>query len=258
MIHAHLLGFIHTGKNIDRQNAAVNARVVGGTIQLFTVAGDVEEVIDERTLDAIIEDAGVDAAYVEKLESQMGSMLTDRAKLDFYDRMESLKTILVENVPTGYGYKDFLDRIGRSEAMNQIGLAGEKPYYIETVYRTNYGTAHSAGRWKAAQASPLVYMLEYISVDDDRRTPICEQLHGTRKLKTDPFWSTYNPLNHFSCRSTVIELTESFVEINNIKEKDPGVITADHPEDFQTNPGESNKWMKSTVSMKKRLKEFEG
>jgi len=29
------------------------------------------------------------------------------------------------------------------------------------------------------------------------------------------------------------------------------------PEDFQTNPGESNAWMKSSKGMKERLKEYE-
>jgi hypothetical protein len=199
MIHSNLLGIIHSQRNIDRQEAAVNAGVTGGTVQLFTVKGDVEEVIDERTVDAILDDAGVDAAYVEELEEQMADMLSDRAKLDFYDRMEALKTILIENVPTGVGYRDFLDRIGRSEAMNSIGLAGEKPYYVETVYRTNYGTAHSAGRWKSAQESPIVEMLKYQVVDDDRITEnICLPLKGTIRKKTDEFWSLYMPLNHFS------------------------------------------------------------
>lgn len=166
---------------------------------MFSVKGDVEEVIDERTIDSILEDAGVDQAYIDEIESQMSGMLSDRAKLDFYDNMEALKRILVENVPTGYGYRDFLDRIGRSEAMRNIGLAGEEPYYIETVYRTNYASAHSAGRWKEAQASKIVTMLEYQVVDDDRTTDhICRPLKGTIRDKKDPFWSTYTPPNHFS------------------------------------------------------------
>lgn len=199
MLHSHLLGFIHVQKNIERQEAAVNASVRGGTLEVFGIEDDVAEVIDDRTVQSVLEDAGVDKEYIIDIENKMGPMLTDRAKLDFFDSMKSLRSILAENIPTGMGYRDFLKQVGRSQAMADIGLAGESPYYIETVYRTNYGTAHSAGRWKSAQASPLVSMLKYMTVNDSRRTEdICEPLNDVIRLKTDPFWSTYMPLNHFS------------------------------------------------------------
>ena len=260
MLHSHLLGFIHAQENINRQEEAVNAGVKGGTVHLFNAETEeeVKVVIDERTIDSIREDAGVDQAYIDEIESQMSGMLSDRAKLDFYDNMEALKTVLVENVPTGYGYRDFLKKIGRDQAMENIGLAGEKPYYIETVYRTNYASAHSAGRWKAAQASPLVVKLEYQAVLDDRTTDnICRPMNGTIRDKKDPFWSSYMPPNHFSCRSSVSELTESYVAINGVEETEiPTDLEV--PNDFQSNPGESDSWMKSSKGMKQRLNEYEG
>jgi SPP1 gp7 family putative phage head morphogenesis protein len=198
-LHAHLLGIIHANRNIEQQEDAAALRITDGIVQLFAIQDDIEEVIDDKTIDSILEDAGVDIEYVEELQKEMAGMVNDRAKLDFYDSMKSLRSILAENVPTGLGYRDFLDKIGRDQAMANIGLAGESPYYIETVYRTNYGTAHSAGRWKSAQESPLVLMLQYVAVNDNRTTKdICKPLNGTIRKKTDPFWSTYNPLNHFS------------------------------------------------------------
>ena len=80
----------------------------------------------------------------------------------------------------------------------QIGISANNPYYLEKVYRTNYATAHNAGKWHAAQESSLVTLLEYVGVDDDRNTKICEDLRGTRLPKDDPFWKTYYPINHFS------------------------------------------------------------
>lgn len=198
-LHAHLLGIIHANQNIEQQEDAAALRITGGTVQLFAIQDDVEVVIDDGTIDSLLEDAGVDAEYIETIQEEMSDMVSDRAKLDFYDNMKSLRSILAENVPTGLGYRDFLDKIGRDQAMANIGLAGESPWYIENVYRTNYGTAHSAGRWKSAQESPLVVMLQYVAVEDDRTTEnICEPLNGTIRKKTDPFWLTYNPLNHFS------------------------------------------------------------
>ncbi|MCP4710586.1 MAG: hypothetical protein GY869_18335, partial [Planctomycetes bacterium] len=257
IIHSNLMGMIHARANIARQETAARKLRGDQDVEIFDTRAEVKVVIDEQTIDSLLDDAGTGAEYITELEAGTAEMVSTRARLDFYDRMDALTKILAENVPTGLGYRDFLDRIGRSKAMDSIGLAGEKPYYIETVYRTNYGTAHSAGRWKSAQESPLVVMLRYESVDDNRRTPICAQLAGTVKKKDDPFWSTYNPLNHFSCRSTVSELTETYVEINKIKETADPSITADHPKDFQTNPGESDAWMKPSKGMKKRLKEFE-
>lgn len=155
--------------------------------------------IDDRTVDSILKDAGVDEAYVKELEKKMSQMVSDRAKLDFYNRMDLFKNILAENVPTGLGYRDWLKKVKRGDVMEQLGLAGEKPYYLETVYRTNYGTAHSAARWKAAQESPLVAMLEYTAVIDSRTTEdICKPLNKTIRKKTDSFWSKYMPINHFS------------------------------------------------------------
>lgn len=185
--------------NIARQEEAINAGIRGGIVQLYGVQDDVKVVIDDKTIDSILDDAGVDTKYIDTLEKEMHEMLNDRAKLDFYDNMKSLQSILIENIPTGAGYRDFLDKIGRDQAMERIGLAGESPYYIETVYRTNYGTAHSAGRWKAAQESSLVTLMKYMIVDDNRTTKnICLPLSGTIRKKTDPWWSTYMPLNHFS------------------------------------------------------------
>ena len=255
MIHSHLLGFMHVARVVTEQEKSVNASAAG--IVPFGVVDDAEGVIDERTVDSLLTDAGVDKDYIERLQRTMAPMLSDRAKLDFYDNMKALRAILAANVPTGLGYREFLDQIGRSTAMEAIGLAGERPYYIETVYRTNYGSAHSAGRWKSAQASPLVSMLRYVAVIDDRTTDdICRPLAGVTKLKTDPFWNKYVPPNHFSCRSQITEFTESYVERRGIKET-PTPTGLEVPKEFQTNPGQSDAWMKSTKGMKERLIEYE-
>lgn len=247
-MHGHLLGYIHANKNIEAQEKAA-AR--------FSAKTDAAYVIDEKTIDAILEDAGVGQEYVDELAGKMDGMLTARAKLDFYDNMEALQKLFIKNVPTGLGLRDFMDRVGRDEIMNTLGLAGEEPYYIGNVYRTNYSTAHSVGRWKAAQASKLVTMLEYAAVLDGGTTDICMQLNGVRRKKSDPFWDKYYTPNHYQERSQVLEYTESYVALNGIKESGPVTITAeDQGEDFAVNPGQSDDWMKPTKGMKKRLEKF--
>ena len=197
MVHANLLGFVHSRKTISEQESEARKKLASMP-EMFGVKSDVEEFIDEQTVDAILEDAGVDQEYVDFLEDEMDGMLTDRAKLDFSDNMRGLQKILATNVPTGLGFRDFMDQVGQDSIMQQLGLAGESPHYIENVYRTNYGTAHSVGRWKSAQESTLVSMLEYASIVDGGTTDICLELHGVIRKKSDPFWSQYYTLNHFS------------------------------------------------------------
>jgi SPP1 gp7 family putative phage head morphogenesis protein len=215
-------------------------------------------VIDERTIETILEDAGVGKDYIRELEAALQDTLPVRAKLDFYDSMKTLQKYLAENVPTGMGLREFIDSVGKDEVMTALGISPENPHYIETVYRTNYGTAHSAGRWAASQASKSVVLLEYQAVMDNRTTPICSELNGVILPKDHPFWDAHYPLNHFSCRSTVTELTESYVEIEGIEETQTPLIDADiiH-KDFNTNPGQSLDWMKPSKGMKERLASYE-
>lgn len=49
------------------------------------------------------------------------------------------------------------------------------------------------------------------------------------------------------------------MKLNKIKETESIAITAkDQGEGFDTNPGDSANWMKSTKGMKERLAEYEG
>ena len=261
ILHSNLLGFIHSKRNIERQEQAALASVAGVKHRIpeviaFGVKADVRAVVNEGQIEALIEDAGVGEEYVYELQQKLQETVSTRAKLDFYDNMKTLQRVIAETIPTGFGYQDFMDRQGKNKILKRLGLHEESPYYIETVYRTNYTTAHSVGRWKSAQASPLVSMLRFVSVSDDRRTDICKELHGMTLVKNDPGWSVYTPPNHFSCRSTILEVTESYAKINGIKEYMPPV-TEIVPTGFDKNPGESDAWMVPSKGMEKRLKEYE-
>lgn len=209
-------------------------------------------IIDQKTIDELIERAGLGEEYIKKVKLELGIKSNLIAELDFYDRMSRLQTIFAESLPTGLGLRDWMDRIGKDDIMRELGLHKENKYYLENVYRTNYATAHSAGRYRAGQQDPSVIYYEYVGVDDGRQTPICKQLSGTIKRKDDLFWNTYYPPNHFQCRSQALEITESYAAIKGISQKSPK-ITEQPDKGFDVNPGQRNRWMKPTKAMKDRL-----
>lgn len=88
---------------------------------------------------------------------------------------------------------------------------GEKPYRLETTFRTWTQRAYAAGRYEM-QVDPAVLeqrpYWEFVAILDSRTSAICSSLNHVVRPALDPFWQTRNPPLHHSCRSTVVSLTE--------------------------------------------------
>lgn len=88
---------------------------------------------------------------------------------------------------------------------------GEKPYRVETIFRTNVQTAYNAGRWEQMQDPDVIEIRpfsRYLAILDTRTTRlICRPIADTILPQDDPWWRTHWPPLHFSCRSTVLPLT---------------------------------------------------
>lgn len=210
---------------------------------------------DSADIDEIIKAADIEA-QVLAIEKTIGKKVSTIGKLDFYDRMDRFKTVFSESANTGESVKQFIKRVGDPEIMDKLGLSNKSPHYLETVYRTNHTSAHSAGRWQAAEAFPEPIMLQYVGVQDSRQAAICSQCTGTVAPQDDRFWSVHTPPNHFSCRCTIIEITQSYADLRGIKPV-RNVITETPGAGFSTNPGASDDWMKPTKDMTQRLKSYE-
>jgi SPP1 gp7 family putative phage head morphogenesis protein len=87
---------------------------------------------------------------------------------------------------------------------------GETPgYLVEAIFRTQTQLAYSAGQYNANQDDAIQDILwgyVYSAVEDDRTTELCSSLDGTQLPQDDPFWNTFFPPNHWSCRSMAIEI----------------------------------------------------
>lgn len=177
------------------------------------------------------------------------------SRLSDADMMERVKTLLSENLESGGGLKEFLEKTD-TEILDGLGLAGNGGgWYWENVYRTNVQTAYNAGRALGFEAVKPV-ALELVGIGDMRQTEICRSLTQppVRKMYDDPFWKTHWPPFHFGCRTTIRAIYDP-AEL----EEEP--ITVDVPEEkpaqgFGTYPITSGNWWRELASMTKRAKKY--
>ena len=86
-------------------------------------------------------------------------------------------------------------------ALDRQGVTLQRPYAIETIFRTTMQTAYSAGRWSANEdpaVQEILWGYEYSAVMDDRTTDLCSELDGMRRPKTDEVWRRLWPPNHYN------------------------------------------------------------
>lgn len=102
--------------------------------------------------------------------------------------------------------------------------------YSETVVRTNYATATSAGRFREAEelrGSGIPVGFEFLAVLDSDTRPGHAALHGMRARADDPVWRTWTPPLSWNCRcvcSPLIgdDVPRAFVRLPTGAEKTPG------------------------------------
>lgn len=76
--------------------------------------------------------------------------------------------------------------------------------HLKTEYNLAVAGGQMAGKWVDIEAhKEALPLLEFDAVLDKQTTDLCRSLHGTVLPVDHPFWKTYYPPNHFSCRSTV-------------------------------------------------------
>ncbi len=95
------------------------------------------------------------------------------------------------------------------KAFDGMGLALDKPYLYETLFRSESAIAYTAGRLKANNDPAIQEILwgyEYQAIDDGRARSNHLALDGVRKPKDDPFWATNMPPNGYNCRCTISEI----------------------------------------------------
>lgn len=178
------------------------------------------------------------------------------ARISSHDVYAKVQSSLARAQDQGLTKKQWLDDLGKEGIFNQIGISKKNPWYWDNVFRTNIETGYNAGKWEQYQkSSDLIFALEYIAVDDRRTTELCSALNGTIEPIKSPFWSSYNPPNHYQCRSTTAPITTTEAEITGATMNPPPASIPEFPtKSFRGNP--AKKFTKLSPSLKKRAKEY--
>ena len=87
----------------------------------------------------------------------------------------------------GFANKEWTDKLGEDGILKSVGFRRSNSSYLETVFNT----------------LDKIKYLEYVVIDDDRTTPICRRLGGTKLPR--PFCATYTPLT----TSTAVQYSEA-------------------------------------------------
>lgn len=129
-------------------------------------------------------------------------------------------------IASGTTLEDFKHEIGEQL---ESAWGEDEPWRTETIFRTWVQRAYGAGRY-ALMTDELVREMRpfwrFVSVLDNRTSPICEELDGTTRPADDTWWKEHNPPLHHRCRSTVVSLTPEEAAEEGLTEDPPPIRPA--------------------------------
>ncbi|MFH2124935.1 MAG: DUF935 family protein [Pseudomonadota bacterium] len=105
------------------------------------------------------------------------------------------------------------------EMFARRGLAGPRPWHLETVFRNNVQSAYMAGRYRQ-MVDPEVLgqrpFWQYETVGDAQVRPDHAAQHGKVYPAHHPFWTFWYPPNGHNCRCDVISLSGDEIRARNL------------------------------------------
>jgi SPP1 gp7 family putative phage head morphogenesis protein len=124
---------------------------------------------------------------------------------------ESVERIALSAVATAIREMDTVDgAVSRLRAAFDVaGITTQKPWALESMYRTQSNVAYSAGQWQAnldPAIQDILWGYEYITIGDERVRPNHQALEGTRLPKDHPRWRAIYPPCGYGCRCSAIEI----------------------------------------------------
>jgi SPP1 gp7 family putative phage head morphogenesis protein len=148
------------------------------------------------------------ASFYEELETYAGSAFTI-SRINNINTLSNIKQYITTQLSETVNPVELKEAIQAFAVSN--GDSPLSPSHLQTVVTTNLQTAFSAGQYEILKTTPNEYWQYFNS---DPQTELCRELSGIVLKKSDPFWDSYFPPNHFNCHSTVLSL-----DINTIKEE---------------------------------------
>lgn len=190
---AHVLG---------RAQVAEEAAALAGSIGLRWEPLQAEEALawlQQRTT--------VDYAQFQASAAAVKARSFSLARHEGGELVAAVKARLDRAFDEGQSYAEFAK--GYRQLMADLGRTATDPWHLQTVFRSATQNALSVGRYKqmidpdVRSARPY---WQYVAVQDDGTTELCEWLDGQTYPADHEFWATYGPPNHFNCRGTIVTL----------------------------------------------------
>ena len=195
------------------------------------------------------------------LEKKMRFRAFTMAKLGEVKVIETVKKQLAKAMEGGEGFAASFETV---KAIAKASGKTLKPFYWETVFRTNVQGAYVAGKLTQYQKfPPAAYQL--LVIEDVRTSDICKHLltqsgYGVVLPVEHQFWKKYGfPPYHMNCRTGICAVYKSQIgeDGNNVENRSMKSFEKFKVQDgFGGNPiGNGSFWLMSD-EMKKRATEF--
>ena len=215
------------------------------------------EFVATGTIEKLSELIGLTRKELLGLIKKGVSKTDDISTLLFYDSVTRLTDTIGQTIKKGETIRQWTDRIGEDEILKKLGFHKTKPWVLDTIFETNMTSAINAGTYTEIMKNKEIEMITFYNPGDERTTEeICLPFVDFTRPKNDEIWNTITPPNHFKCRSDLGYWTKVNAEILGI-ESTPEIPDFNIPKEFQSNPAKNNNWLKSSKTMKKRIKEYE-
>jgi hypothetical protein len=110
------------------------------------------------------------------------------------EELYTVQRAIERAISKGTTLEDF--KADAAEVFARRGWDTDKPYRIDLIFRNNVQTSYAVGQWQEINTGNLFKFVEYSSINDSRRTPLCKRLNRMVWARDDPALDRLAPMNH--------------------------------------------------------------
>lgn len=141
--------------------------------------------------------------YYGELQGVARQLAFSIAGIASYDQLQAVRDSLAKATATGQSY-------GEWKKLASTANLGLPEYRIANIWRTNLQSTYMRGRQEQMLKSvDVMPYWQYDAINDSRVRPSHLAMDGTIRRWDDPWWNGHYPPNGYSCRCSVVPLTES-------------------------------------------------
>lgn len=143
----------------------------------------------------------------EKLSADLRTQAFTLGRLSQIDTISKVKEAYVKQLKSSeVSVKKFIE-----DALEITGNDIGYSQYFDLVFRTNLQKDYNAAKAFDIINDPPQF-LQFVGIEDERRSDICKARSGVILPATDPWWDDNWPPLHYNCRSTIREIMGSEAE----------------------------------------------